>query len=344
MTIYKQTNVTAKTGVNFIRTVVEAAGSLFHKIEQENDLGVDALVELVRDERPLNKQVALQIKSGQSYYDASSEECLIPIGGHRDYWANYPLPVLGVVYVPSLDRAHWVDIKNHLKRFPDTNTIRFLSSEANRLDGLSFERVFVPAVLREVPSLLFDEAYKLFQSHKMDEVYLGLIVLFRRYANDIRVWDALVSHFVERPTEEIPGVLVSFLAHIPWHPDIFYRGERISEATRSYARELLHRFGCTELIKLISFIDEETVISRGSFGQSVEAIISSLPNVERLLDDIAREPRQAMFIRERAALILAMNVGRDALPILVNLAEAGSWYAGELARHVDEYGAINPYA
>jgi len=51
MTRYKHTNVTAKIGVNFIRTVVEAAGSLFHKIEQENDLGVDALVELVRDER-----------------------------------------------------------------------------------------------------------------------------------------------------------------------------------------------------------------------------------------------------------------------------------------------------
>lgn len=246
--------------------------------------------------------------------------------------------------MPSLDRAHWVDIKNHLKRFPDTNTIRFLTSEANRLDGLSFERIFVPAVLREIPSLSFDEAYELFQSHKMDEVYLGLIVLFRRYANAIRVWDALVSHFVARLTEEILGVLVYFLAHIPWHPDIFYRGERISEATRAYARELLHRFGRTELIKLISFIDEETVISRGSLGQSVEAIISSLPNVERLLDDIAREPRQAMFVRECADLILAMNVGRDALSILVNLDEAGSWYAGELARHVDEYGTINPYA
>ena len=38
MVLYKKTNVTAKQGINFVRSAVEAAGSLFHKIEAENDL------------------------------------------------------------------------------------------------------------------------------------------------------------------------------------------------------------------------------------------------------------------------------------------------------------------
>lgn len=55
MVKYKITNITSKAGINFVRTVVEESGSLFHKIEQENDLGIDALVEFVLDEQPLNQ-------------------------------------------------------------------------------------------------------------------------------------------------------------------------------------------------------------------------------------------------------------------------------------------------
>ena len=75
MVKYKATSITAKKGVNFVRSLVEDAGCLFHKIEQENDLGIDALIEIVNEERPLNKQIAAQIRSGPSYYDSISGEC-----------------------------------------------------------------------------------------------------------------------------------------------------------------------------------------------------------------------------------------------------------------------------
>ena len=106
MPTYKRSAITAKDGINFIRSAVEASGSLFIKIEQENDLGIDALIEFVENERPLNKQIAVQIKSGASYYTPESDECAFPVGSHREYWAQHPLPVFGLVYVPSLQRAH----------------------------------------------------------------------------------------------------------------------------------------------------------------------------------------------------------------------------------------------
>ena len=52
MATYKRSAVTAKQGINFVRSTVEDAASLFIKIEQENDLGVDALLEPLKDERP----------------------------------------------------------------------------------------------------------------------------------------------------------------------------------------------------------------------------------------------------------------------------------------------------
>src|SRR5574341_383128 len=242
MVKYKRTNLTAKTGVNFVRSLVEGEGCLFHKIEQESDLGIDALIELVRDEQPLNRQVAVQIRSGQSYYNARSDECLIPIENHREYWSGYPLPVVGVVYVPSLNRAHWVDVKRYLKRFPAASVIRFMATEANRLDAATFHTRFLPALLHEVPDVPFDQALALLRSRKADESYLGLVVLFRRYPNYRETWAALVDYFITNDPEDIPPVLIYYLSHIPWHMDIAYHGETLTKGTRDYAKELLRRF------------------------------------------------------------------------------------------------------
>jgi hypothetical protein len=344
MPTYKRSAVTAKQGINFVRSTVEDAGSLFIKIEQENDLGIDALFELVKDEHPLNKQVAVQIKSGQSYYNADAGACMLPVGMHREYWAQHSLPVIGIVFVPALKTAYWVNIKHHLKSNPDATVIRYLASEANRFDGSSFARLFVPAVVGETPTLTQDEAFALAQSEKQDEKYLGLLVLFRRYPNVLPVWDELVHFFVEHTADEIPPILIYWLAHIPGHGDILYFGETVSESTRAYARGLMSRFGFSEVVKLLSFVDPENSISRGSVGQSVEAIISSLPNSGGLLRRVIMTSELDLFVRECAALILAMNEGPNTIKDVAPLVEAGSWYATEIISHVREYGGINPYA
>ena len=64
--------------------------------------------------------------------------------------------------------------------------------------------------------------------------------------------------------------------------------EPVTEETRDYARQLLNRFGKPEVIKLLSCIEEETGIERGSIGQSVEAIVSSLTEAGPLLASISR--------------------------------------------------------
>lgn len=344
MVIYKRTNITSKTGLNFVRTVVEDAGSLFHKIEQENDLGIDALIEFVRNSQPLGKQIAVQVKSGKSYFNSKDEECLIPIENHRDYWSRYPLPVIGIAYIPDLKRAHWVDIKPYLKRFPQAAVIRFTASEANRLDADSFQRVFLPTILQEVPEISLSQALSLFRSSKPDESYLGLVVLFRRHPNEHQIWNEFVRHFVEKPPADIPPILIYYLAHIPWHGDIAYSGELITKETRDYVRSLFDRFGRSEIEKLLGFIDTENQISRGAIGQSVEALVSSLPDVDRTLSAIASDRNSEMFVRECAALILAMHIGRDVKPVLKQLIESGSWYSQELQSYLDEYGLVNPYA
>lgn len=154
----------------------------------------------------------------------------------------------------------------------------------------------------------------------------------------------MVNAFREWPREDIPEVMIYFLAHIPWHPDIWGTGESITEKTKKHARTLFAKFGKAEIEKLIAFIDEETGIERGTIGQSVEAIISALPMATQYLNEILADVDSPLFTRECAALILAMNNGKAAIPALSNLTKSGSWLAQELIDHLERYGDVNPYA
>jgi hypothetical protein len=158
-----------------------------------------------------------------------------------------------------------------------------------------------------------EQALTLFGSKSDDEFALGMNALFRRYVNRNETWNAFVKYFVENPTTEIPRALVYYLAHIPWHPDIVWTGdEPITQQTREYARQLLCRFGKPEVIKLLSCIEEETGIERGSIGQSVEAIVSSLPEVGPILANISGDTSLPAFTRECAAFIGSIKERRAA--------------------------------
>ena len=97
------------------------------------------------------------------------------------------------------------------------------------------------------------------------------------------------------------------------------------------------------MIKLLRLIDPENSISRGSIGQSVHAIISSLPQASDFLRMAARSADLEMFIRECAALILTIDGRQDAEEVLMDLYDSGSQFAGELLADLREFGYINPY-
>lgn len=343
MVTYSRSAVSSKIGMNYVRSLVEGAGSLFHKIEQESDLGIDALIELVVGGRPAGAQLAIQVKSGQSYYQPASETCLIPVSNHREYWSHHPLPVIGVVFIPRLEKAHWVDLKHALRADPSGTVIRFVASEANLLDRDTFASIFVPTFLRGTPNLPLAKAIALSQSLKRDEAYLGLLVLFRQYPNQHAAWDALIEYFLVTPVESIPLSLIYHMAHIPWHGDIAYSGERIADEVRDYVANRMAAFGRAEVLKLLELIDSEQGIARGTIGQSVEAVVSSLPGVDAHLADIASDVSIDLVVCESAALILAMHLANGADPVLGHLAKRGSWFAGELMRLNGESGGINPY-
>lgn len=343
MAKYIKTNITAKLGVNYVRNIVEESGCIFHKIEQENDLGIDGLIEFIVDEKPVNKSIAIQIKSGQSYHNEKSKECLIPVKGHYEYWKNYPLPVFGLVYIHELKKGYWVDIKKHFDNFGKVSVIKFPKNKTNEFDLRSYNRIFKPFNINEVPEIPLEEAILFFKSNQEDEFILGMVVLFRKYVNKKQVWDLFISFIKENDFINIPSSMIYYLSHIPWHPDIHYQGENISKEIKDIVLEKIKQFDVEIVIKLLSIIDEETGIRRGSIGQSVEAILSKVENINLLFEEIMLNQEVDLSNKHNAALIYAYYKGEESLPFFQKLRLNESWLIPQIIEEIKEYQWINLY-
>lgn len=340
---YLKTNSTAHSGIDFIRKIVHDHNCIFQEIDQRNDLGIDAIIEIIKDEKPTSRFFATQIKSGKSYFDKKENLCKIPVKNHKEYWLNHPLPVYGIVFIPELGDAYWIDIKKYLKQNQDDTIIYFEKTLANQINEASFIKIFIPRLLNETPNIDFDFAVKLFSSDKSDEFFLGLHTLFSRFAFKNEMWALFIDYFKVQPVENIPLILIYYLAHLPWHPDISYFKGTLTQEAEDFGKSLIRLFDRDQIIKLLTFVDEEMRISRGSIGQSIEAIISIIPNFKQTLASIIKDNKQDIVVRESAALIFAYHAGKESIPILETVPTSESWYIYEIIKHITEFGEIDPY-
>ena len=135
---YKKTNAVSKIGINYIKRIIKRSGGHFQIIHQENDIGLDCIVEIINLDK--SKRLAIQVKSGNSYFTPNNQSCKIPIENHREYWLSHDFPVLGIVYIPDLWTSYMVDIKKYLLENPNKNYIVYKASEENEFSWNRFDK------------------------------------------------------------------------------------------------------------------------------------------------------------------------------------------------------------
>ena len=94
--IYKCGNIFEKIGFAFREQPIE-------------DYGVDAIIEERENEYLSGKLIAVQIKSGESYFSEIKGDKVVFRGDikHYKYWLNHSLPVIIVLYSPLEDKCIW---------------------------------------------------------------------------------------------------------------------------------------------------------------------------------------------------------------------------------------------
>jgi hypothetical protein len=101
----------SRTGLHKIATIFEEIGFAFREQPVE-DYGIDAIIEERGTKYLTGKLIGVQIKCGTSYFKETSGNKIIYRGDnkHYDYWLNYSLPVIIVLYNPENDSCIYESI------------------------------------------------------------------------------------------------------------------------------------------------------------------------------------------------------------------------------------------
>lgn len=97
-----------RQGLGWVTVRGEAAGFAVRE-QTSSDYGIDAIAELIDDEKATGQLVAIQIKSGSSYLDERKDGCYIyrPDAQHVDYWLGHTLPVIVCLCDPENEIVYW---------------------------------------------------------------------------------------------------------------------------------------------------------------------------------------------------------------------------------------------
>jgi hypothetical protein len=102
---------TDRLGLGELTLLFGSVGWLFREQPFE-DIGIDAQVEILENNLPTGKIIAIQVKSGESYFAEQNEDCVIyrPDAKHIEYWLKYAIPVIIVLYNPCDKMLLWAPI------------------------------------------------------------------------------------------------------------------------------------------------------------------------------------------------------------------------------------------
>lgn len=102
---------TDRLGVSKVEHFFSLHGWLFRE-QYLHDYGIDGQVEVVESNQPTGNLIALQIKSGKSYFSESNEHGVVfrTDDAHIDYWFRHALPIILVLYDPVRDMCIWESV------------------------------------------------------------------------------------------------------------------------------------------------------------------------------------------------------------------------------------------
>jgi hypothetical protein len=115
MTRSARSALTERAGVTAAQNAFGTMGWFFRE-QPLIDFGIDAQVEIVEDNEPNGRLIALQIKSGPSFF-ARKRGCAYRFfgeKGHLEYWLRHCLPVFLVLHNPDNGMLLWQRVERHL--------------------------------------------------------------------------------------------------------------------------------------------------------------------------------------------------------------------------------------
>jgi len=147
MTVTRSQHVDRR-GVSLAADKCEELGLLFRE-QGPHDQGIDAHIELKQEDKATGSLIALQIKSGNSYFSEPNAEGWTLRGDlrHANYWLGHSLPVVVMLCDVDNRRVYWEAVRTDTIQSRES-TYKILIPRAQELGERSL------AALRSVGSVI----------------------------------------------------------------------------------------------------------------------------------------------------------------------------------------------
>ncbi len=358
----KKSKAIERQGVNYVRNVVESGNCTFREIDLSNDIGNDAYIEFILGEEATGCCIGVQIKSGKSYISNDQKTYYLKADrDHFEYWKSHILPVAGIVFNPSGNRAVWCDIREYIENnseIIEKGPYQVPISADNEFSKNTFHdfiKYFLRYQEKHKKGDNFGCSLEYFANVKdIQKCFEGIKSLFFYHRNREATWYYFVISFSNIENEFLRAQLAVCLAYVPGHGDIFWhKNNVINEGTRRYALSLIkEKFGRKEVELLLGLVDEENGFSRGAIGEWVHAIIDVVLNRNSILKSIAFAEHIDEKIRCDSLMLLIYYIQNDSPDKCIELISSylkkfpNSTYANTLIviiENIKKYGCLSFY-
>ncbi len=189
-----------RRGVNAVEAVFLNDFKWIFREQAVSDFGIDAQAEVVEFDKPTGKLMALQIKTGASYFRKHGDDFIFyGEQRHLDYWLGHSLPVFLILHDPDRSLTLWQKIDLHLVKITDkgwsivvpaANVLSAASKEAFATalpNDLSSIRRYRMAMDLDIMKLLADKAEVYFEIEHWTNKSLGMrgiAVMYDEYEKD----------------------------------------------------------------------------------------------------------------------------------------------------------------
>ncbi len=228
----KRSQATAIAGVKFVKDIVEGHNCIFQKIDQENDIGNDAYLEFIQDEQGTGFCIGIQIKSGNSYVTSKENFVLRADKNHFEYWHSHVLPIAAIIYSPTKNIAVWYDVTEYLSQhlnIIETGPYNIEIPSSQEFSSKTFDG-FTSHFLRYLEPYkhkLGVALEKFADISNLRNCLDGINYLFSFQRQNIASWYYVISCFQNFRQHPLLFQLISKLAYLPGHEDIFWHKENI---------------------------------------------------------------------------------------------------------------------
>lgn len=303
-------HVTARAAVNAVRSFLEERSQIYHEVDQANDYGKDAYVDLVVNGEVTGEVIALQVKGGPSYKSRAGH--FIPYSAaDKSLWASSSVPVFGIV-CDLEDRAlFWVCLTDVLSEPKALGKGKI--PVLGRLDSETWDE-FLSRALRE--SKRRGAGLLGIYSHEPEQQRVAIQDAFAIGRYDARAM-IMLRRSLSQLDEGARPLAIFALAHcIPLHPDIYWHSMNtvLSSVKLEVCREL--NWTLDDAFVLLRAVDPEDMFRRGALGEHVYLLLSQgwAPDV---IDLFARTLSRAVEVRDddiayKALVLLQYQAGDDA--------------------------------